>query len=298
MATSISTQTGQPDNYGLGRVTGNALDSRSSGSSTSTGSNNSVGSSNSTSTTSGSSSSSTSTNNMSNTSQAALDRLIQMLMKGGTPEMQQQTANRNAEISSVRSARSGYSKEAAFNDAQGLIAQQMRRALESMLPSINRAAEDAGSSGGALRALLLQDAAQRASESSSAAGLNAAVSYGGINANLSQVLESLTRGNPATDALIQALNVAKGAQTTSTTTGNSSQTTQQIGTHTQSGSTGSTTKTNESKDYAPFQTTPISTGPIYFGPADGGASANVPIGSTLDTLMQLAGDNAWSGYKI
>lgn len=298
MATSISTQTGQPDNYGLGRVTGNALDSRSSGSSTSTGSNNSVGSSNNTSTTSGSSSSSTSTNNMSNTSQAALDRLIQMLMKGGTPEMQQQTANRNAEISSVRSARSGYSKEAAFNDAQGLIAQQMRRALESMLPSINRAAEDAGSSGGALRALLLQDAAQRASESSSAAGLNAAVSYGGINANLSQVLESLTRGNPATDALIQALNVAKGAQTTSTTTGNSSQTTQQIGTQTQSGTNTNNTKTNESKDYAPFQTTPISTGPIYFGPADGGASANVPIGSTLDTLMQLAGDNAWSGYKI
>ncbi len=238
---------------------------------------------------------------MSSANQAALERLIQQLMSGGTPEMKQQQATRNSEISTVRNERDNYTRDSAFADAQGLISQQMRRTLESMLPSINRAAEDAGSSGGALRALLMQDAAQRASESSAALGVQTAVQYGGINSNMSQVLEALTRVNPqATEALIQALNVAKGAtstsQTSSTTTGNQNTTSQ----NQTSSNSSQSTRSAENRDYAPFTAPPAvnsSNSQIYWGPQAGGAEPNY-VGTTIDTLRQLAGDNAWSNYQI
>jgi len=301
MATSLITS-GQPDNYGLGGTAARtgATDSNTTSSGATTGNTNQSGtttaSGNSTSNTS--SNSTTDTRNMSSANEAALNRLIQMLMGGGTPEMRQQQARRDAETGAVQDIRAGYSKNAAFGDAQGLISQQMRRALESMLPSINRAAEDAGSSGGALRALLLQDAANKAAESSSALGVQTAVQYGGISANLSGVLEGLTRVNPvATEALINALNVAKGAVTTSTTTGNQTTNTNTNNTSTTNSNTNTngTSTASENKDYAPFVQKDYS--PIYYGPENSPASGT-GVGSTLDTLMQLAKDTSWSGYTF
>jgi hypothetical protein len=152
------------------------------------------------------------TQNMTPASLAALEALIRQLMGGGTTEMRQDRATRDAETDQVRNIRSSYSKPNAFIDAEGLMSQQMRRTMEQLIPAISRAAEDAGSSGGALRALLLQDAAQRAAESSSALGAQQAVSYGGIAVNLSQVMENLTRpDDPATAALLSALGIARGA---------------------------------------------------------------------------------------
>ena len=241
------------------------------------------------------------TNNMSPQAQAALNLLIKQLMSGGTPEIQQQRAVRDNERNTVEGIRQGYSKEAAFGDAQGLIAQQMRRALESMLPSINRAAEDAGSSGGALRALLLQDSANKAAESSSALGVQTAVQYGGISSNLSQVLEQLTRIDPAsTTALLNALNVAKGA--VSTTNSNSSTTGTQTTVGQTAGTTQGTTNNQGNKsvntDYAPFANPVASSNtPIYFGPSDTSAATNY-AGSTAHTLSQLFDPNPWNGYEI
>lgn len=246
------------------------------------------------------------TNNMSPQNQAALELLIKQLLSGGTAEMQAQRGIRDNERQNVEGIREGYSKANAFGDAQGLIAQQMRKALESMLPSINRAAEDAGSSGGALRALLLQDSAAKAAESSSALGVQTAVQYGGISANLSQVLEQLTRIDPtATNALLNALNVAKGAvsNTVGTSTTNTLQnTTGSANKSTQESGTTNGTK-NVNTDYAPFQSNVSYDGKsaspsfVYYGPQETGLGPNY-AGTTAHTLSQLFDDNPWNGYKI
>lgn len=293
--------TSQPDDYGVNKKAGAAgttvaVDSRSgtSGSGSSSGSQSGSQSG----TTSQTSTTNSTTRNMSTQNEAQLNALINQLLSGGTPEMKAQAAARRGEIATVQGTREGFNKDDAFNDAQGLIAQQMRRALEAALPGISRAAEDAGSSGGALRALLLQDASQRAAESSSALGAQQAVQYGNINANLSQVLEGLTRSDPTVaNALIAALNTAKGAVTstsgTTTTTGTTTGNTNQIST----GNT--TTKEDKAIDYAPFgsNTTAKTGGVTYFGPENANPSG-VPVGSTLDLLTQLAKPDAWASYKF
>lgn len=274
-----------------------ASDSRTSGttsgSSTTSGSQTSSGTTSST----GTSNTSNKTTNLDDKGLAALNQLIKQLQNGGTAEMQQQRAVRDGEIATVQGIRAGYSKEDAFNDAQGLMALQMRRTMEQLIPSIGRAAESAGSSGGALRALLLQDAAQRAAESSSAAGLNTAVQYGGIQGNLSGVLEGLTRSDPAaTQALIQALGVAKGAVVTSNGSQSSSSNSVTTGQQQNTGSTSTQTNSNSSVDYAPYAV-PRNTSPIYYGPLEGDPTG-IAVGSTLHTLTELAKDNSWSDYTF
>lgn len=185
------------------------------------------------------------TANMTPEALAALNGLIQQLLGGGTQAQAQDRANRLSEIDAVRALRGDYTKEAAFGDAQGAMAQQMRATLEKLLPSIVRAAEGAGTSQNSMRALMLQDAASKAAESASALGLKAAVDYGGLSGNYSQVLEALTRAqqDPVMEALLSALGISKGAvQKTSgseTTHGTESGTSSQNTTSTQ----GSSTKT-------------------------------------------------------
>jgi hypothetical protein len=150
----------------------------------------------------------------------ALTALIKQLASGGTPEQLAEAARRLQEINAVRQQRGDYSKQAAFTDAQGAQSQQSRLALEKLIPSITRAAEGAGTSGSSMRALLLQDAANKASESAAALGLKASVDYGNISGGMNQVLEALTRqGNPITDSLLKALEISKGQRSTQTSGG-------------------------------------------------------------------------------
>lgn len=242
------------------------------------------------------------TKNYTGSQQKALDALIAQLSGGGTPAMQQAMAARQGETQYMQAARSGYSKEAAFGDAQGLISQQMRRVLEQLLPAINRAAEDAGSSGGAVRALLMQDAAAKAAESSSALGVQTAANYGNVAANMSQVVERLTASNvdPATEALIQALNAAKGG--TSTTRGNtmssgsSSSRTQTSGTQTQNSSQNTREDKSSTVDYAPFGL--IDTTPKFYDAVETNVDSGRFVGTTTDFLAELSGvNNPWAGYS-
>lgn len=242
------------------------------------------------------------TQNMTPATMKALERLIAQLASGGTPEMQAQAAQRQDILDTTRANAAGYTKQAAFADAQGLISQQMRRTLESLLPSINRAAEDAGSSGGALRALLLQDAANKAAESSSALGVQTAVNYGNIQTNFSQVLEAFSRNDPkATEMLLSALNVAKGAvqntQGTTTTNGTQTTNTNTTGSQSQSSIESSNANKNTSTDYAPFQVT-ANTGLAQYG-QPGVVDSSKYVGTTADFLAELAGNNnPWAGYQI
>lgn len=164
-------------------------------------------------------SSSTSTTNMDPASLAALTALIAQLSGGGG---NQQSADLQQEIATNRASREDYSKNAAFTDAQGAMGAQMRKMLEQLLPSITRSAEGSGTSQNSLRALLTQDAAAKAAEGGASLGLQAATQYGGINANLSQILAGLvSQDDPATKALLAALSIAKGAQSESTSQNNS-----------------------------------------------------------------------------
>lgn len=254
------------------------------------------GSSNSATNQSGSSSSSTQTDtrNMSAQSEAALNTLIRQLLGGGTQQMAQERAIRQQEIGAVQGIRSGYSRENAFGDAQGAMAQQMRLALEKMMPQLVRASEGAGTSQNSMRALMQQQAANQAAESASALGLKAAVDYGGLQTNLSSVLERLTAANdPTANLLINALNVAKGAVTSSTTN--------QTGTNSNSSNTvgNTTSETNNSGGTVATQyTTPNQGGLSSIGPVD---NTLAPVGrqqSLVDMLASAGAYNGWQDYTF
>lgn len=150
----------------------------------------------------------------------ALSVLLQQLLNGGTEEMQRQLAARLGEVNRVTALRARYSPEAAFADAQGLINQTLRRAMEERMPQILRASEGAGASQSSMRALLTQDAITRASEAAGAQGLTAAQGYGQIGANLSGVLEALTRtDNSSLEAIINTIRLMQEANQTTTTEG-------------------------------------------------------------------------------
>jgi hypothetical protein len=263
----------------------NAVDSRTSSngntSSVATGNENQTGSSN------------TVTQNMDPKSMAMLQVLIQQLMSGGTQQQIEDKAARKTEINNVTQQRAGYSKEAAFADSQGLMAQTMRRVLEQLVPGINRGAEGAGTSAGSMKALLLNDAATKAAENASANGLNAAVQYGGVANGMSGILEALTRPNDATTtALLNAFQVLKGANTASST--NSAQS------GTKTTNTQGTTSENKTTDYAPFQTVAPSAGGFNltsYGPAAGSndinyaALVNANTSKTIQELVSGGGSN-------
>jgi len=154
---------------------------------------------------------------------AALSVLLQQLLAGGTRDMQQREARIGGEINANQALRARYSPEAALADSQGLIAQTLRQAMEKTLPSITRAAEGAGASGNALRALLINDANTRAAESASAVGVGAVQGYGGIGANLSQVLAGLVaQDSGSTEAILKAIELMQQQTTEVETEGGTS----------------------------------------------------------------------------
>jgi hypothetical protein len=157
----------------------------------------------------------TTVSNMNNRSLAALEALIASLAGGGTSAQRGDRAARTQAVQRTAASQEDYSKNAAFADAQAAMQAQMRQALATLLPQLVRSAEASGTSQNALRALMTQQGAAQAAEGAAALGLKAAVDYGNVNSSLGSVLERLTTGaDPAQQALIQALNVAKGAQTT------------------------------------------------------------------------------------
>jgi hypothetical protein len=150
------------------------------------------------------------TSNMDATSLAALQTLIKNLQG-------QQAASTATFQQGQQAATQGigdYSKDAAFADAQGAMQANLADALAKLLPSIVRGAEGAGTSQSSMRALLTQQAASEAAKGSAALGLQAATDYGQI---ANQYLNSLTNanntGDAITNALLDALGVAKGAVT-------------------------------------------------------------------------------------
>lgn len=288
MATSVSRYSGVGGNLGTTTVGNTAQTQNTNQQTNSSGSQNTQTNNQSTTNSSQTSTTNTNTQNMSNSALAALNTLISQLMGGGTQQMAQDRANRIQQTNATKALQAGYSKEAAFADAQGAMAQQMRRALEASLPTITRAADSAGTSGGSMRALLATDASARAAENAAALGLKASVDYGSISANLANTLEVLTRPDTTQiNALLGALNVAKGAvsTTSSQTVTNGTQTTNSSGTQNtqtqnQSQTQGTTTNTGQTQT----TTTPNA---VTSGAETGGAGTVNPVTGNVGQIQTI-----------
>lgn len=260
---------------------------------------------------SGSSTTESYVENMDPQSLAALQVLIAQLISGGTPEQRVQNAQRQQEIGSVQAARAGYSKEAAFADAEGAMAAQLRQALQTMMPSITRAAEGAGTSQSSMRALLMQEAAQQAADSAALLGLQNAVNYGQIATGLTGTLEALTRPNDVvTNSLIQALGLAKGA--TQKSTSSQSSAASSTTTNTQSGSGGyAQPAVSESSGYSGgpiggtnslgggyYSVGPVQQSPTQLDNAQWSALMRNTGSNNVDELASyLASRGGWGGYS-
>lgn len=233
--------------------------------------------------------------NMSPQSIAALNLLIQQLMGGGTQSMAEDKARKLQEEQALQQQLQGYSKGNAFGDAQGAMAQQLRMVMEKIAPNLVRAAEGAGTSQNSMRALLLQQGANQAAESSSALGLKAAVDYGNISNGLSGILSNLVnQADPTTTALLNALNIAKGSVSNMQSTVHETGT----GTNTSTGTTSGTT--TQETDNSPKTTTTTYQPSGLMGSFSGNSNTNLgaPPQSFLNTnqnlLDLLSGNNAYT----
>lgn len=163
--------------------------------------------------------------NMDAGSLAALQELIQSLASGGTDQQKAKYDQIQSEIAANQQQRENYSKESAFSDATLVANNQSMRALEQLMPTITAGIDAAGTSGSAVASLLTQEAADRAAATAAELSLNTAVQYGQIANQASGVNASLLAiDDPVMTQLLDALNIAKGAQTSQTVTSNSRET--------------------------------------------------------------------------
>ena len=168
-----------------------------------------------------------STQNMTSTALAALDSLILGLSGGtsskGNPKgtkantaaaeaIKRTEAQYNQQVLNAQQLQSDYSKSAAFADSQAAVAATLADALKQAMPTITAGIDSAGTSGSALSALLTQRAAADAAAEGAKLGLSAAIDYGNIAVAAGNTATGLLQsGNPLVNALLESLNVAKGA---------------------------------------------------------------------------------------
>lgn len=198
-------------------------------------------------------------------SRRALNQLLAGLTTGSGGNAASQAAQevdrlRLDEIAANQGIRADYSKGQAFADAQGAMNANLARTLELAMPTITAGIDAAGTSGSALSALLTQQAADDAAASAAELGLQAAISYGNIQASLSQTIGSiLGQGSEAANLLMQALGIGKGSMERGTITGTQQTTSSSRGGSTSTSSTSGTSTTtqqqNQSESTTPNRTT-------------------------------------------
>jgi hypothetical protein len=191
--------------------------------------------------------------NMTGTALEALDTLIKGLMSG-TKEgiaggLNKATGTWNAAVAGAQQLQSDYSKQAAFKDAQAAVSATMAEGIEQAMPMITAGIDSAGTSGSAMAALLTQQAARDASREAAKLGLQSAVQYGQISVEAGRTLSGLVdQGDPAVKALLEALNISKGAVSNTTETKVGSQSTTS---NTKSSSVSTTQDSGSTQSIAP-----------------------------------------------
>lgn len=132
-------------------------------------------------------------------------------MASGSPEAQQTRQQRQDLLQSLLQEAGNFTPEQATAQANAQTSRYIRQLLEEVMPVITRAAESSGTSGGAVRGLLADDAASRIGEAQAAMGLQTQVQYAQITANLDNIIAQLLRDpDPAIQELVQLLGLSKG----------------------------------------------------------------------------------------
>lgn len=212
--------------------------------------------------------------------QQSLDSLIRMLLQGNAPGYS--TNQRDSLYPMLQGLLQDYSKQNAFGDAQGLMALTLQKAMEQNMPAISRAIEGAGTSAGSMQALLAGNAARDASLAASAMGAEQAKSYGNISANLMQLLENVSKPDTAImGALVQALNVAKGGNTTRQATSSGTESKSSM-------SSGATTTSNKAISYSGDEDEENSSGPLFYvsGSSFAPGTGATPAGESSTVLSR------------
>lgn len=149
--------------------------------------------------------------------------LIASLQKQYTKQAASQQQNKAV----IEGLMMDYSKGNAFEDAKGLMALNLQKALETGNAAINRSIEGAGTSASSMQGLLAQKLAGDSALQASALGAHQAGQYGQILVNLVSLLEKDDQSGQTLQGLLNALNILKGGiaskTATSTQTGSSSQ---------------------------------------------------------------------------
>lgn len=129
-------------------------------------------------------------------------------------DIRRTTRERQTEIGRTRGIQETFSQERAAEVAKSLSDYFSRQLGETAIQSITRGAEAAGTSASSARALLSQEAVQRASEVAAKTGADLSTQYGGIQANLANTLEALTRIDPnnPVSLLLNALQTGRISQ--------------------------------------------------------------------------------------
>lgn len=164
------------------------------------------------------------TTNMDAASFAALQELIAQLSAGGTTEQKVANARRDQTRQLVEQLLGQISPNMAFEESKGLMALNLQQALERNMPAIQKAIEGAGTSSSSMQGVLSQQMARDAALAAAALGGQQAAQYAAQRSNLANTLENLTRPtNDITKALMEALQLSKGATSSTRRTGGSSE---------------------------------------------------------------------------
>ena len=147
--------------------------------------------------------------------------LLSQMIGGGTEAYKQAQAQRQETIGMLDSALNQYSKQAAFSDAAAMMQQNLNKSMEANQPAIQRAMQNAGTSGGSMQALLSQKLANDAALSAGTLGAEQAKAYGQISSSFMNQRGALTTGqDQSLDPIARLAETLKVSRSSGSSIGN------------------------------------------------------------------------------
>lgn len=141
---------------------------------------------------------------------AILHNYLKEVSNGGTKEYQQQVATRNQALQETQSALGQYTTQKAFEDAAGLMAQNLQVSQEKNAPALAKSIQGAGTSSSSMQGLLAGKIASDAALNASALGAEQAKVYAQTSSQLRGIIEALTKVDPQAETnLLKALDLLK-----------------------------------------------------------------------------------------
>ena len=157
--------------------------------------------------------------NMDPATRQAFTNMLAQLTAGQNKGVNESAAARTQLLNTLQAAIAANNPAQARAMAEGNIAELTRTLMEQTLPGIVGAQESAGGSGSALTQLLAGDAAVRTSEAQQRAILEAQLGLtNAMNSSAATAGDIVSKVDPATAAMMEALSLGKGSMETTNST--------------------------------------------------------------------------------